>query len=106
MTQGSLVSSVAASIGNEEFFDPLTLIDPESGWPPWMRILSIPGKKEPCHAVIIVFRMNVAVIFFRQGRKKLLALAQPYFQGQHSTGLESRWRLINQLAHQLIAPYS
>ena len=44
--QGSGVSNVAARIGRAEFFDPLILIEPESGWPPWMRILSIPGKEE------------------------------------------------------------
>src|SRR6266480_5021650 len=99
---GSGVSNVAARIGSEEFFEPLTLIEPESGWPPWTRILSIPGKKEPCHAVIIVLRTNVAVIFFRQGRKKGLALAESYFQRQRSSRPEPRWRLINQLAYQLI----
>ena len=32
--QGSRVSNVAARIGSEEFFDPLILIEPESGRPP------------------------------------------------------------------------
>jgi hypothetical protein len=31
---GSRVSKVAARMGSEEFFEPLTLIEPESGWPP------------------------------------------------------------------------
>ena len=33
-THGSRVSKVAAMIGSAEFFDPLILIEPESGCPP------------------------------------------------------------------------
>src|SRR5215468_967990 len=106
MTQGSRVSSVAARIGSEEFFEPLTFIEPESGCPPCTRILSIPGKNEPSDAVIIVPRANVAVFFFRQSRKKSLTLPESYFQSQHSTGPEPRWSLINQVAHELIPPRS
>ncbi len=46
MMHGSRVSKVAARIGSAEFFEPLILIEPESGWPPWMRILSISDKEE------------------------------------------------------------
>src|SRR5271166_727299 len=40
-TTGSSVSRHAAKAGSAEFLAPLTAISPSSGWPPWMRNLSI-----------------------------------------------------------------
>ena len=45
---------------------------------------------------------NVAVIFFRQSRKKRVALADSDLQRQHSAAAQVRRRLRNEFAHQLI----
>src|SRR5678815_2473745 len=69
-----------------------------------MRILSISCEKESNHTCIIVFRINVAIFFFRQGRKKPLALVEPDFEGQQPARTKPRRGLLNQFAHQLITP--
>src|SRR4029450_13266432 len=69
-----------------------------------MRILSISCEKESNHTCIIAFRINVAVFFFRQGRKKPWALTEPDLEGQQSARAKPRRGLLNQFAHQLLPP--
>src|SRR4029453_1957517 len=69
-----------------------------------MRILSISCEKKSNYPFIIVFRINVAVFFFRQGRKKPWALAEPDLEGQQSARAKPRRGLLNQVAHQLVTP--
>src|SRR6266436_8454273 len=102
MMHGSRVSNVAARIGSEEFFEPLTLMKPESRRPPWTRILSIPREQKTYHTRVILFPQNVAIIFLRQHCHKRLALADPDLQRQHSVRPKPRRRLRNQLPHQLV----
>ena len=73
MVHGSRVSSVAARIGRAEFFEPLILIEPESGWPPWMRILSMPREEEACHTGKVLSRRNIMISVL--GQKSLSASA-------------------------------
>src|SRR5207248_8982660 len=103
MTHGSRVSNVAARIGSEEFFEPLTLMEPESRRPPWIRILSILREQETYHTRVILFRPNVAIIFLRQRCHKRLTLADPDLHRQHSAGPKPWRRVRNQFLHQLVA---
>src|SRR5437773_10730556 len=102
MTHGSRVSNVTARIGSEEFFEPLTFMEPESRRPPWIRILSIPREQETYHTRVILFGPNVAIIFLRQRRRKHLAFADPDLHRQYSARPKPRRRLPNQLPHQLV----
>src|SRR6266853_3564164 len=100
---GSRVSNVAARIGSDEFFEPLTLMEPESRRPPWTRILSIPREQETYHTRVILLRPNVAIIFLRQRCHKSLALADPDLHRQYSARPKPQRRLRNQLPHQLVS---
>src|SRR5262245_41436282 len=89
-------------MGNEEFFEPLTLMEPESRRPPWTRILSIPREQETYHTRVILFSQNVSIILIRQRPHKRLALTDSDLQRQYSTGPKPRRRLDNQFFHQLV----
>src|SRR4051812_5121058 len=99
MTHGSRVRRVAARIGSAEFFEPLTLILPESGWPPWTRILSIPSEEEPCHTGIILSRRNVVVIVLGQKSAERLDLADSELEREHSARFQMRRRSRDQPAN-------
>src|SRR5205085_1715322 len=100
MMHGSRVSNVAARIGRAEFFDPLILIEPESEWPPWIRILSISPKEESCHTAIIAYDSDVVIIFSGKEHTEILGLADPDFEREHSAGTQVRTRDADQLPHQ------
>src|SRR5437762_7261124 len=77
-------------------------MEPERRRPPWTRILSIPREQKTYYTRVILFSPNVAIIFLRQCCQKHLALTDPDLHRQHSVRSKPRWRLRNQLPHQLV----
>ena len=67
-----------------------------------MRILSIPGEEEPCDPCIIFFGGNVVVIFLGEERAERRRLIDADLEREHSTGVQSRWRGVDQFVDQLV----